>query len=96
VITQDLTAVRWRKSSHSDHQGGQCVEVGNVPPSQAGTWRKSSHSDHHGGDCIEVAGVAQVIAVRDSKDPDGPALAFAAAEWRAFTHRIKASVHDLP
>lgn len=59
-------------------------------------WRKSSHSDHHGGDCIEVAGVAQVIAVRDSKDPDGPTLAFAAVEWRAFTRRIKSSAHDLP
>ncbi|MEO3823176.1 DUF397 domain-containing protein [Actinomadura sp. B10D3] len=59
-------------------------------------WRKSSHSDHHGGDCIEVAGIAQVIAVRDSKNPDGPKLTFAVTEWRAFTQRIKAGGHDLP
>jgi Domain of unknown function (DUF397) len=26
-----------------------------------------------------------VVAVRDSKDPDGPALVFSAQEWRAFT-----------
>ena len=31
-------------------------------------------------------------AVRDSKDPDGPKLVFAAEEWRSFIDSIKASV----
>ncbi|MFB4305857.1 DUF397 domain-containing protein [Actinomadura sp. GTD37] len=57
-------------------------------------WRKSSHSDQHGGECVEVAALALAVAVRDSKDPDGPRLAFGAAEWRAFARRAKASEFD--
>jgi hypothetical protein len=56
-------------------------------------WRKSSYSSNTGGNCIEVAahdGPARVVAVRDSKDPDGPKLAFAPAHWRSFMHKIKA------
>lgn len=55
---------------------------------EAGTagswWRKSSYS---GGDnnCVEVGATAAGIAVRDSKNPDSDALAFAAGTWRAFT-----------
>ncbi|MCO5967324.1 DUF397 domain-containing protein [Actinoallomurus soli] len=42
--------VRWRKSSRSSDQGGQCVEVAE--------WRKSSRSSDQGGDCVEVARVS--------------------------------------
>jgi hypothetical protein len=49
------------------------------------TWRKSSHSNGDGGSCVEVAdGVPGHVPVRDSKQPDGPALVFPAAGWRAF------------
>ncbi|MFC5745208.1 DUF397 domain-containing protein [Actinomadura rugatobispora] len=61
----------------------------------AAQWRKSSRSDHQGGQCVEVAGIAPVIAVRDSKNPDGPKLILDAADWRALTRQIKASEHDL-
>ncbi|MFS2293675.1 MAG: DUF397 domain-containing protein [Actinomadura sp.] len=38
-------------------------------------WRKSSHSTSNGGDCIELARLSgAVVAVRDSKDPNGPVL----------------------
>ncbi|MFI9271694.1 DUF397 domain-containing protein [Kitasatospora sp. NPDC052896] len=48
-------------------------------------WRKSSFSGGDGGNCVEVAdGVPGVIPVRDSKDPDGPALIFPATSWQAF------------
>lgn len=48
-------------------------------------WRKSSYSGT-AGNCIEVAGLGRgARAVRDSKDPTGPALTFAAEEWSAFT-----------
>jgi len=54
------------------------------------TWRKSSFSGNSGGNCVEVGGVASLIAVRDSKDPDGSVLAFAAGTWAAFADRVKA------
>jgi len=48
------------------------------------TWRKSSHSGANGA-CVEVAEPGgAVIAVRDSKDPQGPALTFSADAWAAF------------
>jgi hypothetical protein len=54
-------------------------------------WRKSSYSGSNGGNCVEVAGnLAGVVAVRDSKDPAGPVLAFTPDDWRAFTAAIKA------
>jgi hypothetical protein len=60
------------------------------------TWRKSSYSGSNGGDCVEVAdNVPGVVAMRDSKDPGGPVLAFTSAEWRAFTAAINAGEFDL-
>ncbi|MGW7584000.1 DUF397 domain-containing protein [Kitasatospora sp. NPDC054768] len=58
-------------------------------------WRKSSYSNASGGDCVEVAdGITGMVPVRDSKDPDGPALAFTAEAWRSFVAGIQA--HDFP
>ncbi|MEV3924813.1 DUF397 domain-containing protein [Actinomadura coerulea] len=37
-------------------------------------WRRSSRSTSSGGNCVELADVAGAVAVRDSKDPDGPVL----------------------
>jgi Domain of unknown function (DUF397) len=46
-------------------------------------WRKSSFSSN--GNCVEIADLPSgARAVRNSRDPDGPALEFTAAEWRAF------------
>ncbi|MEG3636420.1 DUF397 domain-containing protein [Micromonospora palythoicola] len=48
-------------------------------------WRKSSRSNQNGGACVEVAdNLPGLVAVRDSKDPAGPVLAFTPAAWRAF------------
>ena len=78
----DLTGAVWRKSSYSSANGGACVEVADLTGSN---WRKSSYSSGNGGACVEVAaGGPGVVAVRDSKDPDGPALIFSAADWSAF------------
>jgi hypothetical protein len=47
-------------------------------------WVKSSLSFAN-GDCVEVARLPDgLVAVRDSKDPDGPVLRFTPAEWAAF------------
>ncbi|MFI0445813.1 DUF397 domain-containing protein [Actinomadura sp. 6N118] len=59
-------------------------------------WRKSSYSMPAGEDCVEVAWAAPVHAVRDSKDPDGPVLAFGHEGWASFLSSVKAHDHDLP
>ena len=52
-------------------------------------WRKSSRSGS--GNCVEVArNLPGVVAVRDSKDPAGPALAFTPEDWAAFTGSVRA------
>jgi Domain of unknown function (DUF397) len=57
-------------------------------------WRKSVHS---GGatNCVEVGGgLAPIVAVRDSKNPAGPALTFTCAAWDTFTARVKSDKYD--
>ncbi len=53
-------------------------------------WRTSSYSGSNGGTCVEVAdNLPGLVAVRDSKDPDGPALTFRRADWCAFVAGIR-------
>jgi hypothetical protein len=60
-------------------------------------WRKSSRSGDNGGNCVEVArNLPHIVAVRDSKDPDGTKLVFKPEDWQAFTVGIKAGRFDLP
>ena len=73
--------LRWRKSSYSGDTGGQCVECA---PLGSADWRKSTYSGSSGGECIEVADLAPHIAVRDSKNPDGPAFAVTPAAFMTF------------
>ena len=77
------TAVTWRKSTYSGGDGGDCIEASDSLTHAR--WRKSTYSDGDGGNCIEVADDgADVVPVRDSKDPQGPVLAFTPAAWTAF------------
>lgn len=78
----DLSNVTWRKASYSGGNGGNCVEVG--------VWRKTSHSGANGGGCVEVASAGTAaVAVRDSKNPDGPKLAFTPSAWQSFTGQVR-------
>ncbi|MFJ3782259.1 DUF397 domain-containing protein [Streptomyces sp. NPDC090093] len=47
-------------------------------------WRKSSYSGDTGGNCIEVADLTAHVAVRDSKNPEGPAFLASPAAFTAF------------
>ncbi|GGO95895.1 DUF397 domain-containing protein [Wenjunlia tyrosinilytica] len=86
----DLSTAVWRKSSHSNQEGGACIEVAQDFPG-AVSWRKSTYSNEQGGACVEVADhVPGLVPVRDSKDPDGPALVFGSAAWAAFVADVKA------
>ena len=53
-------------------------------------WRKSSYSGNS-GNCVEVADLDGTVAVRDSKDQEGPVLLFAADTWARFIAEIKRS-----
>jgi Domain of unknown function (DUF397) len=52
-------------------------------------WRKSSYSGDNGGNCVEVGTAGLAVAVRDSQDPEGSLLAFAADAWKAFAEQVK-------
>jgi Domain of unknown function (DUF397) len=60
---------------------------------RAVTWRKSTYSGNNGGQCVEVGSAAHLIAVRDSKDPDGARLAFGCDAWEAFAASLKADTN---
>ena len=49
-------------------------------------WVKSSYSDSsNGSECVEVAAARDAVLVRDSKNTEGPLLAFAERAWADFT-----------
>ncbi|GAA3505960.1 DUF397 domain-containing protein [Streptomyces prasinosporus] len=79
VSAGNTSGLAWFKSSYSDgNEGDSCVEV-------AGGWFKSSCSSGPEGDsCVEVAAEPGTVHVRDSKNADGPRLAFAPAAWADF------------
>ncbi len=58
------------------------------------SWHKSSYSNGNGGACVEVAEFGTTRAVRDSKNPTGPALQCTAAAWSAFTTGIRTGEFD--
>lgn len=59
------------------------------------SWRKSTRSGPNCDNCVEVAFVGSAVAVRDSKDPQGPALLFTPVEWDAFLGGAKDGEFDL-
>jgi hypothetical protein len=59
-------------------------------------WRKSSYSSGNGGQCVEVArNLPGIVAVRDSKNPDDPALVFTPEEWLVFLDGVRADEFSL-
>lgn len=70
----------WRKSSFSNPNGNQCVEV---------AWRKSSFSEPNGNECVEVAFGPAVVGLRDSKAV-GPVLSFERCRWVTFLDHVTA------
>jgi Domain of unknown function (DUF397) len=64
-----------------------------TPDLSRAVWRTSSHSGAN-GDCVEVAAFPHSVAVRDSKNAQGPALIFAAEEWTSFAEVAKRGGYD--
>ncbi|MFF4266198.1 DUF397 domain-containing protein [Streptomyces virginiae] len=84
-IIQNLTGARWRKSSYSSDTGGQCVEC--APLGDTG-WLKASYSGDTGGDCVEIAAQPCRVAVRDSKNPEGPVFTVHPAAFEVFVRSV--------
>jgi hypothetical protein len=58
------------------------------------TWRKSTASNPS-GDCVELAALAGgAVALRNSREPNGPALIYTPAEITAFLAGAKAGEFD--
>jgi hypothetical protein len=73
---------KWRRSSYSSDQGGQCVECAPLGPL---AWRKSSYSGDQGGNCVEIADTpCATLAIRDSKTSAGPILTLDPAAFTTF------------
>jgi hypothetical protein len=56
-------------------------------------WRKARRSVNNGA-CVEVAPFDGRVAIRDSKDPGGPALVCSAAQWQALIDGAKTGQYD--
>ncbi|MFH8798557.1 DUF397 domain-containing protein [Streptomyces sp. NPDC017936] len=57
-------------------------------------WTKSSHSNAE-GNCVELAVLeGGGVAMRNSRDPDGPALVYTPAEVAAFLAGAKGGEFD--
>ena len=53
-------------------------------------WQKSSHSSQS-GNCVEVArNLPGLVAVLDSKEPDGARLVVSSEAWQAFMRKVRA------
>ncbi|CAM5672411.1 DUF397 domain-containing protein [Streptomyces atroolivaceus] len=58
-------------------------------------WRKSRHSGPQ-GNCVELAALpGGDVALRNSRDPQGPALIYSRAEINAFLDGAKDGEFDL-
>ena len=51
-------------------------------------WRTASYSNGQ-GQCVETASTRGTVAVRDTTDRDGEALAFTAEAWAQFTASLR-------
>ncbi|MFK0111209.1 DUF397 domain-containing protein [Streptomyces sp. NPDC091217] len=86
----DLSNISWHKSSYSNTDGGECLEVSDDLLTTA-SWHRSSYSNSDGGQCLEVAaGIPSLVPVRDSKVPAQGTLLFTASSWSVFVAAVKA------
>ena len=83
-----MVAMSLIRSNHEANDARGCVMTDPI------VWRKSSYSGPNG--CLEVAFVEGQVAIRDSKNKQGPVLIFTPTEWRTFLHGVVDGEFDLP
>ncbi|QKW39649.1 DUF397 domain-containing protein [Actinomadura sp. NAK00032] len=52
-------------------------------------WRSSSRSNESGDNCVEIAEGVSIVALRDSKDPDGSKILISRDDFREFAYMVK-------
>lgn len=72
-----------------------------APQLEGAVWKKSSYSGNSNGQCVEVAALTATPfvgkrGVRDSKDPEGPALLFTPEAFNGFIAAVKRNEFDAP
>ncbi|MGL5866737.1 MAG: DUF397 domain-containing protein [Dermatophilaceae bacterium] len=73
------------------------IESNGMPAAELGNlaWRKSRHSGANGGQCVEVAATKLGnVALRHSRDPEGPALVYSQDEFRALLQGVRDGEFD--
>ena len=69
--------------------------IARTPDLSHAAWRKSRRSAN-GGNCVEVASnLPGIVAIRDSKDREGPKIAVSNQAWSAFVQQVKQGTFDL-
>ncbi|MEV8566729.1 DUF397 domain-containing protein [Streptomyces sp. NPDC051322] len=69
--------------------------MASVTPATAGqNWFKSSYSGGNQTECVEAACILTGTAVRDSKNPHGPQLAFSSSAWTGFVSALRTGQLD--
>jgi hypothetical protein len=58
-------------------------------------WKRSMRCGPNSTACVEVATLTEAVAVRDSKQSHGPALAFGPAAWSRFVAQLRTGAFDL-
>lgn len=66
-----------------------------APAVNGARWRTSTYTSGGGAQCVEIASLPGHTAVRDSKQPNGPALLFGPGAWSAFLNDAKTGALDL-
>ncbi|WP_338683151.1 DUF397 domain-containing protein [Streptomyces acidiscabies] len=62
----------------------------NAPELNSARWRRSSYSNANGGTCVEISeDFPGVVPIRDSKNPNGPALTVPTTAWDTFISSLK-------
>jgi hypothetical protein len=64
-----------------------------IPPTLGElSWRVARHCD--AGSCVRVATRGDMVVIGDTKNPDGPILAYDRGEWRTFVEGIRQGDFD--
>jgi hypothetical protein len=98
IAARRIRSIHGRRPDDRDVDEGAIVEVttkGFRLDLSNAQWLRTTRSGSDDDNCVEVAFVDQAIVVRDSANPQGPALIFTAAEWDAFLGGAKDGEFDL-